>query len=123
MTTTKTKTGIFSPATFKALAEQLNEPQWLAQKRRAAWNIFEDTPMPATSDEPWRRTSLKKIKWAQFSPLTPPTVPPAQTLAGLPQPLRALLDEGRAAAGRLLIINGQVRYPHLTPAVAEQGVI
>ena len=58
--------GIFSKADVNALSSKLNEPDWLLQKRQVAWTVFEETPMPTTTDEDWRRTSLKKIKWNKF---------------------------------------------------------
>ena len=121
--TTATRTHLFDRRTFAAFAQTLNEPQWLAEKRQAAWNIFEETPMPSTSDEAWRRTSLKKVKWERFSPDVPPSVPPARTLNDLPDTLRRLLDADRPAAGRLLLVNGRVRYHEVDESVAGQGVL
>jgi len=33
-----------------------NEPQWLLECREAAWEVYEDLPMPSLKDEEWRRT-------------------------------------------------------------------
>ena len=49
----KTKdTTIFSKEIFNKFAAAQNDPKWVADKRMAAWSIFEDTPMPTTHDEP-----------------------------------------------------------------------
>lgn len=121
--TTTTKTNLLSKATFTALQARLSDPDWLAEKRQAAWTVFEDTPMPATSDEPWRRTNLKKIKWEKYSPDVPSVIQPVTALKDLPAELRTLLDETREAAGRLVLVNGQLVYQELADNVAQQGVL
>lgn len=122
--TTKTITDdIFSKAAFSALAETINEPKWLAEKRHAAWNIFEDTPMPTTSDEPWRRTGLKRVKWRNFSQNVPTAVSAADTLSALPEAIQAKFNEEHGAAGRIVLVNGQLKYYEFADEVAQQGVI
>jgi Fe-S cluster assembly protein SufD len=115
--------GVFTQAASKAISIQGAEPNWLAEKRRTAWKIFEDTPMPTTSDEPWRRTSLQKVRWNQYSLDVKPSLDKADKLADLPKSLRQLFSEDRPSAGRLLIINGEVLYHEIDSAVAAQGVI
>jgi len=117
------ETTIFSKDVFNTLSTQLDEPTWLAEKRHAAWAVFEDTPMPTIKDEPWRRTGLRRVKWDQISPLQQSDIPAANTLTDLPPALRQLLDEGKPAAGRLLLVNGRLKYLELADDVAAQGVI
>jgi hypothetical protein len=51
----------------------LNEPDVdVARKGDVAWSVFEETPMPTTSDEDWRRTSLKRVKWNKMKPAAAP---------------------------------------------------
>ncbi len=117
------QTGIFTKEAAEFRSAKLNEPQWLAEKRRAGWTVFEETPMPTLSDEPWRRTSLKKVKWNKFALDVAPSLARVDKLADLPEDIRHMFDEDRAAAGRMLIVNGQIIYQELDPAVAELGVI
>ena len=120
----KTKdTTIFSKAFFDKFAAAQNDPQWVAEKRAAAWSVFEDTPMPTTHDEPWRRTSLKRVHWADFSPEVAPSVQPVSVLGDLPPMLQNLLDAEKEAAGRLAMVNGQLVFAEIDPALAEKGVI
>ena len=128
LTATKNKSATTPPAIFdKAAVEKIisqnNEPDWLAHKRRLAWSVFEDTPMPATSDEAWRRTGLKRVKWNQISPDAPTAIQPVAALQDLPQNLQDLLDANREAAGRLLFVNGQLKYSEIDESLAQQGVI
>lgn len=130
MTTTITKTndalissGVFTKEATEARSARLNEPAWLADKRRVAWAVFEETPLPTLSDEPWRRTSLRKVPWNKFKLDVTPSMARAEKLADLPDNIRNLFDEDREASGRMLIVNGQILYYEVDPAVTEQGVI
>lgn len=114
---------IFSKDTFSTFAALQNDAQWVSEKRKSAWHIFEDIPMPTTSDEAWRRTNLKRIKWEQFSLDVAPSIAPVQALSDLPEALQVMLGADKPAAGRLLFINGQLIYAELDADVAAQGVI
>src|SRR5512136_2541332 len=122
--------GLFTREAVTALAERLNEPAWMREKRQVAWSVFEETPMPTTHDEDWRRTDFSALQWdhlrlpaASSMNMKKMKMKPAARLADLPRYLRTALDEKQAAAGRLALVNGQVVYHELDEAVAGQGVI
>ncbi len=115
--------GLFTRDAVTALSERLNEPIWMKEKRQVAWSIFEDTPMPTTSDEDWRRTDIRGLKWDQLKLFAESSVKPVSQLADLPDYLRTALDEGQEAAGRLALVNGQAVYHELAEGLAKQGVI
>lgn len=117
------ESGVFSRDQVNAISAQLNEPDWLKDKRNTAWTLFEETPMPTSSDEDWRRTDLRKVKWEKFKLAEPPNIRPAQNLADLPEAVRDAVEENYPAAGRLVIANGQVVYHELNPELAGQGVL
>lgn len=59
---TKTNTAqILKPSleTVAAIAERYAEPEWMLEKRRAAWKLYQEMPLPHAKEEAWRRTSLK----------------------------------------------------------------
>jgi len=56
----------------EALSKLNNEPQWLLERRLAAWETYLALPMPTTKDEAWRRTDFRRIKWAQAGQLLQP---------------------------------------------------
>jgi Fe-S cluster assembly protein SufD len=114
---------LFSRETVTALSTGLNEPDWLKEKRQVAWTVFEETPMPTTADEDWRRTDLKRIKWEKFKLAERASLASAKGLADLPIDVRDAVGEQFEAAGRIVIANGEVIYLELDPALAEQGVI
>ncbi|GAB4537778.1 MAG: Fe-S cluster assembly protein SufD [Anaerolineae bacterium] len=117
------ESGVFTRDTARALSEHLNEPGWMKERRQVAWSLFEELPMPTTSDEDWRRTDIRALRWDQLQLSPVSSVKPASRLAELPEELRAALDEGRPAAGRLALVNGQPVYFELAEGLAEQGVI
>ncbi len=119
--------GIFSFSDVESISAELNEPAWLKAKRKTAWTIFEETPMPTTSDEAWRRTDLKKIKWEKFNLAGPAAFCRGQgrveNLAKLPADVRRAVEEDRPAAGRIVVANDRLVYRELDPELAEQGVV
>lgn len=117
------ESGAFSRTDVETLSAKLNEPQWLKEKRNTAWTVFEETPMPSSSDEDWRRTDLRKVKWEKFHLAKSASVAATGKMDELPDDIRDAIEEGYAAAGRIVVINGQVVYYELDPALAEQGVI
>ncbi len=48
-------------AEVTALSTRLAEPDWLRQRRLQAWRTYTRLPMPATTDEAWRRTDLRGL--------------------------------------------------------------
>lgn len=71
MTTAAAGTGeltTLSPETFHQRID--SSPDWLAQRRRAAWDAFESLPWPSSQrDEDWRRTDISKLHVERFRPL------------------------------------------------------
>ncbi|MEM6527763.1 MAG: Fe-S cluster assembly protein SufD [Chloroflexota bacterium] len=57
----------FTRADVEALSNDNSEPQWLAESRLAAWELYETMPMPTLQDEAWRRTDYSHVKWEQAS--------------------------------------------------------
>jgi Fe-S cluster assembly protein SufD len=117
-----TETAIFTRDAVTSLAERLNEPAWMREKRQTAWAVFEETPMPTLHDEDWRRTDISGLKWEQLRLPGENIVQPVAHMADLPDYLRTALDEGREAAGRLALVNGQVVYHELAGELAARGV-
>ncbi len=117
------KANIFSRADVAALAT--NESNWLQEMRQTAWSVFEETPLPTTSDESWRRTSLRKIKWGKFALNSTSSLVNGspKALADFPPEIQAALDTDRPAAGRMVIANNQVAYLELDSDVAKNGVL
>jgi len=117
------ETDVFRRDAMNALSERSNEPAWMREKRQVAWSLFEELPMPTTSDEDWRRTDIRTLKWDQLELSVNSSIEPVSQLAELPEPLRVALDEGQEAAGRLAFVNGKAVYHELVEGLSEQGVV
>lgn len=115
--------GVFTRDSMNMLSERLNEPDWMKKKRQVAWSLFEELPMPTTSDEDWRRTDIRALKWDQLRLSVDSGIDPVSQLSELPEHLRAALDEGQNAAGRLAFVNDKVVYYELAEGLSEQGVV
>ena len=107
-------TAAFNAEAVERLA--LRGPDWLAELRREAWATYERTPLPTTALEEWRYTEVSQLSLDAYR--LPDEAPSADaTAAG-----SALLD-GRAAAGRVVIVDGVVVEVGLDPALAARGVV
>ncbi len=108
----------FSEATVRALSAARNEPEWMLEKRLAAWAQFEAMPWPKSDDEAWRRTRLTGFKLDNFQPY-------AQT-DGKPAAVDALvqveLDEMQSA-GSIVFQSGDVAFRHNAEDLDAKGVI
>lgn len=58
----------FTREVFEDFAATRDEPQWLRDARRAAFDRFEATPLPGLRDEEWRRTDIRGLKLESFGP-------------------------------------------------------
>lgn len=111
----------FSLEAVEALSRAKDEPAWVRAGRLAAWNTFEQVPMPSPRDEEWRRTSIRQLKLDAVAPFSPPTGV-VQSLEQVGAEARAGLETG-ARAGLLVQENSTVVYEQFTPDVAARGVL
>jgi Fe-S cluster assembly protein SufD len=57
---------------LEALIARLDEPEWLAEERRAALRTYEATPFPTSRDELWRYTDLRRFAIDGLTPVERP---------------------------------------------------
>ena len=96
-------TGGFSEAHFEAFLKARDEPQWLLDRRRVAFEALTRLPMPTLRDEEWRRTDIRALKLGSYTVPAPGEVAPAdrQALANSWDALAATYGTG------LERVNGQ----------------
>jgi Fe-S cluster assembly protein SufD len=109
----------FTQDAVKELSATLNEPDWMLQFRLKAFEIYENTPMPTTSNEAWRRTNIRRFKPDAFGPSVNGD---AATSWEMPEYLGNELT-GEEVGGSMLQIDGVTRQYELSDALKEQGVI
>ena len=90
----------------------------LADFRQRAWELYENTPMPVTTDEAWRRTDLHGLKADSFRL---PEKDAYLDLAALPEHLLKPLADGEHA-GEVILMPGGVQV-RLADELAKQGVV
>jgi Fe-S cluster assembly protein SufD len=114
MASTVATTG-FTAEAFDAFLAARDEPTWLAQLRREAWDKFCALPMPSARDEEWMRTDIRLFKLDRFGlPSDSPSVESAP---------HALLAEGVELGGRATNIDSHAVSGELAGKWAEQGVL
>lgn len=92
------------------VAHSRQEPDWLRASRQAAWDVFEATPNPGRTDEEWRRTDLRWLRWESLTP-APATdgvsrVPSTVPAAALSPSVTLLVS---AAGARVIDISPEAR--------------
>ena len=112
----------FSRESLDALiASRPFEPDWMRDVRLESWRVLEDTPLPARTDEPWRRTDFAALKFDAIVSVGAP-VAVKSALKRTPAPVRSALRDKRAS-GALLNVDGAIGGHVLNEALAQRGVI
>jgi Fe-S cluster assembly protein SufD len=68
--TPTTAVGGFSEASFEAFLKSRDEPSWLLDRRKQAFEAFSGMALPTSRDEEWRRTDIRGLKFGGFGPPT-----------------------------------------------------
>lgn len=70
MTATIKRAGGLSAEAFQTFIAGRDEPSWLLDLRKSAWERFQATPLPTLKEEEWRRTDIRGLKLDAFAPAT-----------------------------------------------------
>ncbi len=98
------------------------EPDWLAERRRLAWEAYERTPLPTTRLEEWRYTDLSRT--LDLDALRPASAGGGRVSPdAYPPELVQAMREDWDAAGHVVEIDGRVVHSDLVPEAAAQGVV
>ena len=97
------------------VADAQHEPDWLRERRRAAWDLYEATPDPGRSEEEWRRTDLRWLQWKSLTPTLPEEV-----VGSLPAAVPAT---ALAPSVTLLIGAAGARVVEITAEARSAGVV
>ncbi|MDH3944598.1 MAG: Fe-S cluster assembly protein SufD [Anaerolineae bacterium] len=94
------------------------QPKYLTDYRSQAWSAYEAASIPAVSEEPWRRTSLRDLQAGSFA------IPTPEQAAKLPPIPNALAPEtsGDEYGGRA-VLSPQGVDVELDDDLVSQGVI
>ncbi len=114
MTALATETG-FSQASVDAFFESRNEPGWLLDQRRSAWQVFSEMAWPGRREEEWSRTDIRLFKLDKY------TLSTGQKAAA--QAPRSVLSQGIHLAGQSTALDSVPFSASLDGRWAEQGVL
>jgi Fe-S cluster assembly protein SufD len=74
----------FTEEAIQELIARRAEPDWMRERRLGAWRAYQAIPMPARTDEEWRRTDLSRLRLDEIEPFAEESdgqgtlVPPAE---------------------------------------------
>ena len=107
----------FTQQAFDSFLAARDEPAWLTDMRQAAWQRFQELPMPSVREEEWMRTDIRLFKLDRFGlpDLSNPTAS-----SELPH---ALLAAGVDLGGHTTNLDSGAVTSELSAKWAEQGVL
>lgn len=94
-------------------------PEWLRQRRAAAFERFTAAELPTEADDVWRFSRINDLDLDRYAPVRDSHVEPD---AALPSQLESVLTAIGPTAGVLVLRNGRVARATLDPDVASRGV-
>lgn len=110
---------VYTRTDVEATIAQNQDPQWLANFRLAAWDIYENLPMPSLQDEAWRRTDYRHINWEEASRKLQAA---NATLSVVPaDKLDSLVGDEKGAL--MVFVDGQLVHAEVPQALIDSGVI
>jgi Fe-S cluster assembly protein SufD len=103
----------FSDIGLDSLIEFYNEPAWVSERRREAWQAFRQMDWPSQKDEEWMRTDIRLFKLDKFqlTPASEAALPPSQ------------LTHNVELAGQQISVDGFHRQGNLSAELAARGVL
>ncbi len=110
--------GRLTRKTVEALSARMREPDWARARRIAAWDAFEQLPMPSvTHPEKWRRTNIGNFDPGAFC------LP--NSTGGMAQPrfIGTIAREAGERSGLITHLDGGVAVGELMAAAVQQGVL
>ena len=110
----------FTAAAFDAFLAGRQEPIWVAELRRQAWETFEKLALPSRREEEWMRTDIRLFRLDRFA--LPSNSSPGELAPGAAAP-PALLTHGVDLAGQATALNSRPLGSRLDDELARRGVL
>lgn len=112
----------FTRRAVEELSSLRGEPDWVREKRLAAWEAYEAIPMPTRTDEEWRRTDIRHLPIGDVAPYATPNGR-VDSVAALQPEVAAVLGDEERRAGLTVQVDSSSVFSELSADLAEQGVI
>ncbi|MGF1482901.1 MAG: Fe-S cluster assembly protein SufD [Opitutales bacterium] len=109
---------LLDAASFHASLEGSDLPPWAVERKRSAWQRFEQLPMPKGKEQPWRYASVRNVKLEGYHvPSAPPSEAERARVLELSEPLKEI-------SGALVFADGHlISQTPLPDELAAKGVI
>jgi Fe-S cluster assembly protein SufD len=104
----------FSSDLFEQFLASRTEPEWVTQKRRAAFQLYQELLTTDLDPEEFKRVDLRIFNAARFRPTAAPTDPSA---------VAALLCDRAEFGGAIVHRDGHADAAVLSPQLQAQGVL
>jgi Fe-S cluster assembly protein SufD len=114
---TQTTEMAFDAAGFDAFVETRNEPDWLTDLRRDAWQHAQSMDWPARRHEEWIRTDIRTFQLGKYS------VPGTDGATAITGSDVHQLADGVELGGRIETIDSQIVHEELSEELAAKGVV
>ncbi len=112
--TEMTVTTGFAQEAFDAFLQTRNEPDWLTELRRNAWQTFCEKELPSRREEEWMRTDIRLFKLGKYG------IPSGDGIGDHGTPV---LSEGVSLGGSTSSLNGISNTASISDDWAAKGVI
>src|SRR5262245_29561343 len=113
----------FSCEAVEDLSARKGEPAWVRDARLAAWETYEQLPMPKRTDEEWRRTDLRGLKLDRLTPFAAA----GERVGSLDGLLASVQDttvsNESERAGVVVQRDASTVFAEIDDALAAQGVV
>jgi Fe-S cluster assembly protein SufD len=104
-----------------AQSRRAGEPAFLADRRAAAFAHWQETPFPTRTEELWRRTDIRSLKWESLLAVREPH-PVAGSVTALPAFLRDELGPAEERSGLYVALDSSGVRAELDPDLEALGV-
>lgn len=106
----------FTQEMVPEMSNGVSQPEFLTKYRQQAWKAYETLELPKTTEEPWRRTDIRKLDTESFSVATS-----ADELPPVPEKLLEPLA-GETHGGQIVLTAAGAEV-YLDEEIAAKGVI
>ncbi|MEC9091750.1 MAG: Fe-S cluster assembly protein SufD [Planctomycetota bacterium] len=110
----------FDEKGFEEFIGSRNEPVWLIDQRKQAWQKFQDLSWPTTADEEWMRTDIRLFDLTKFAI---PMTSTATTEENATEITKGQLGKGVELGGKSVTLNGLAHSSWLDDDLREKGVV
>lgn len=108
-------------AAVESLSDYYDEPAWMREARRSAWQQYESLPLPRKTEEAWRRVPVARYPWTGQRVVVAPL--PLESIDGLPPCWVHPLPPTQLLSGILVHYNGAPAYAELSETERAKGVV